>query len=223
MKLLCVFLTSFLLFLTGCSGSEGKRIEVTSVGGIDGDTISVFYHNQEESVRLLLIDSPETSHPRLGEQPFGQDAKEFTRELVENAEKIELEFDVGPERDKYNRLLAYVYVDGKMLQEELLEKGLARVAYVYPPSTRYVDQFEEIQKTAKNQGKGIWEIENYSQEDGFHPEVVEVNNSDCLIKGNIGSDKIYHTPDSPWYKQTKAEVMFCSKQEAELAGFRAPK
>jgi micrococcal nuclease len=208
---------------------DNKRIEVELAHIIDGDTISVIYNGKQTNVRFLLVDCPETSHPRLGEQPFGKEAKEFTRSLVEIAHKIELEFDIGPKQDKYGRLLAYVYVDGKMIQEELLKKGLARVAYVYPPNTRYVDQFTAIQKKAQQQGIGIWEIENYVQEDGFHPDVMESNSKtsksedDCLIKGNIGSEKIYHTPDSPWYEETKAEVLFCTEEEAVKAGFRPPK
>jgi micrococcal nuclease len=210
--------------------TEYKRMEVELVHPSDGDTIAVNYKGNRESVRFLLVDTPETSHPRLGEQPYGKEAKEFTRKLVENARKIELEFDIGPQRDKYGRLLAYVYVDGKMIQEELLKNGLARVAYIYPPNTRYVDQFRAIQKEAQQKGIGIWEIENYAQEDGFHPEIIDSKeketsqaDEDCLIKGNIGKEKIYHTPDSPWYEKTKAEMMFCTEEEAVKAGFRPAK
>lgn len=247
--LLYLMIFVFTLNITGCSKittDEGfktqkehinqenntgyKRIEVELAQPYDGDTIAVIYKGNRESVRFLLVDSPETSHPRLGEQPYGKEAKEFTKNLVENARKIELEFDIGPQRDKYGRLLAYVYVDGKLVQEELLKNGLARVAYIYPPNTRYVDQFNAIQKEAQPKGIGIWEIENYAQEDGFHPELMDSKetediqvNDDCLIKGNIGSEKIYHTPDSPWYEQTKPEVMFCTEDEAIEAGFRPPK
>ncbi|MBE4910535.1 thermonuclease family protein [Bacillus luteolus] len=211
--------------------SSFAKIEVELDHGIDGDTVSVFYNGKEESVRFLLIDTPETSHPRLGKQPFGQEAKEFTNRLIQQANTIELEFDIGANRDKYGRLLAYVYVDGKMLQEELLKEGLARVAYVYPPNTRYVDEFNALQRTAQKEGKGIWEIEDYVREDGFNSEVIESDtntdsiSSDCNIKGNINSssEKIYHTPDSPWYEKTKPEVMFCTEEEAVKAGFRPPK
>lgn len=207
---------------------EFERVEVELVHPVDGDTIAVNYHGEEKNVRFLLVDSPETSHPRLGEQPYGREAKEYTSSIIKNANKIELEFDIGPREDKYGRLLAYVYVDGKMVQEALLKQGLARVAYVYPPNTRYIDQFNDIQKESKKQGVGIWQVENYVQEDGFNPEELDSqteteNTQSCLIKGNISSEKIYHTPDSPWYEQTKAEVMFCTEQEAINAGFRAPK
>lgn len=216
--------------ITHENNTDYKRIEVELAQPSDGDTIAVFYNGNREIVRFLLVDSPETSHPRLGEQPYGKEAKEFTKNLVENARKIELEFDIGLQRDKYGRLLAYTYVDGNLVQEELLKNGLARVAYIYPPNTRYVDQFNTIQKEAQQKGIGIWEIENYAQEDGFHPELMNSKeiedisaNDGCLIKGNIGSEKIYHTPDSAWYEQTKPEVMFCTEEEAVNAGFRPPK
>lgn len=225
------------------------RVPVELVRAIDGDTISVMYEGKKENVRLLLIDTPETSHPRLGVQPFGPEAKQFTKELVEQAELLELEFDIGPNRDKYSRLLAYVYADGVMVQEALLEQGLARVAYIYPPNVRYVDKFDDLQRISREQGLGIWSIENYAQEDGFYPEEAEgtepsksedydilteapepsaghadVPANGCHIKGNINSkgEKIYHTPESRYYEQTKPEQWFCTEQEAEEAGFRAP-
>lgn len=99
-------------------------------GVIDGDTIKIKYNGATEKVRLLLIDTPETNHPSLGEQPFGQGAKDFTKQILKGQKTVYLEFDVSY-RDKYKRLLAYVYTkDGKSLQEELLKNGLARVAYL---------------------------------------------------------------------------------------------
>lgn len=202
--------------------------EFPLVSVIDGDTIKIRYHGADESVRFLLVDTPETNHPTHGEQPFGQEAKAFTKELLDGHKTVYLEFDVSY-RDKYNRLLAYVYTaDGKSVQEELLKNGLARVAYIYEPNTKHVDWFNSVQKVAQEDAVGIWSVENYAQEDGFHPETLDSSSNenpsnDCLIKGNIGSNKIYHTPDSPWYEQTKAEVMFCTEKEAVDAGFRPPK
>ncbi|MFE0560582.1 thermonuclease family protein [Paenibacillus sp. NPDC058910] len=225
------------------------RVAVELVKAVDGDTISVMFEGKKENVRMLLVDTPETSHPKLGVQPFGPEAKAFTKDLVEQADQLELEFDIGPNRDKYSRLLAYVYADGKMVQESLLEEGLARVAYIYPPNTRYVDKFDDLQRISRDKALGIWSVENYAQEDGFHPEEQDdannKNNSSvngtaatqapkensqkskqgCDIKGNINSkgEKIYHTPESPYYERTKQEQWFCSEAEAVQAGFRAPK
>lgn len=226
------------------------RVPVELVKAVDGDTIRVMYEGKKEYVRFLLVDTPETSHPKMGVQPFGPESKEFTKELVEQADLLELEFDIGPNRDRYSRLLAYVYADGKMVQEELLEQGLARVAYIYPPNVRYVDKFNDLQRISQEQSLGIWSIENYAQEDGFYPEEVEKSElsqakddnpaaadapeasaketeapaNGCNIKGNINSkgEKIYHTPESRYYDRTKQEQWFCTEQEAQEAGFRAP-
>ena len=146
--------------------SEYPTFEATVVSVIDGDTFKISYGNKEETVRLLLVDTPETKHPRLGVQKFGPEASAFTKSLLRPGTKVLIETDIS-ERDKYGRLLAYVYVNGKMINELLLEKGLARVAYVYVPNTRYVDRFREIQDKARQQRVGIWSIEDYVHEDGF--------------------------------------------------------
>ncbi|MGE6486856.1 thermonuclease family protein [Paenisporosarcina sp. NPDC076898] len=142
------------------------QIPVTLVSTTDGDTIRVMYNGVDEPVRYLLIDTPETNHPRLGKQPFGPEAKERNRALV-NSGKLTLEFDIGEKRDKYGRLLAYVYVDGKSVQEILIREGLARVAYAYPPNIRHLTLYEEAQKEAQSKRAGFWAVEDYATDSGF--------------------------------------------------------
>ncbi|MFC7364078.1 MULTISPECIES: thermonuclease family protein [Bhargavaea] len=151
------------------TGGTTAHIPVELVKTIDGDTIKVRYNGQEENVRYLLIDTPETNHPRLGKQPFGDQAKERNRELV-NSGELSIEFDIGDRTDKYGRLLAYVYVNDKSVQETLLREGLARVGYVYPPSTRHLTPFEAAEAEAKAKKVGIWSIEDYATDSGFDPE-----------------------------------------------------
>ncbi|MGM9921660.1 MAG: thermonuclease family protein [Bhargavaea sp.] len=151
------------------TGGTTAHIPVELVKTIDGDTIKVRYNGQEENVRYLLIDTPETNHPRLGKQPFGDQAKERNRELV-NSGELSIEFDIGDRTDKYGRLLAYVYVNGKSVQETLLREGLARVGYVYPPSTRHLTPFESAEAEAKAKKVGIWSIEDYATDSGFDTE-----------------------------------------------------
>ncbi|MED1784221.1 thermonuclease family protein [Brevibacillus fortis] len=146
---------------------KAKVTEVT-----DGDTIKVDVDGKEMAIRLLLIDTPETKHPKHGIQPFGKEASKFTKELL-TGKAIELEQDVTPGPDKYGRMLYYIYLDGKSVQEQLLEKGLARVAYIYEPNVKYVEQYRAIQEKAQKAGVGIWSIENYAKEDGYHPEAVK--------------------------------------------------
>jgi micrococcal nuclease len=222
-----------LLFTVGCALNEGDSnlIPAEVIRVVDGDTVKIKVDGKEETVRLLLIDTPETVHPSKPVQPFGPEASSFTKELLTGKE-IQLEMDIG-ERDKYGRLLAYIYVDGQMVNELLLKKGLARVAYVYEPNTKYVDDFYAIQKQAQQEEVGIWSIENYATDQGYKDEkaVIQENpkkdnegtSNGCTIKGNINSkgEKIFHTEASPSYKVTKPEAMFCTEAEAIEAGYRA--
>lgn len=141
------------------------RIPVELASTVDGDTAKFIYNGSKESFRFLLIDTPETKHPRIGKQPFGQESSDRTKELLTNANKIEVEFDVGGEQDKYQRYLAYIYVDGEMVNEILVKEGLAKVAYVYPPSTRYLNQLESAQEIAKEQKLGVWSLGSAFEED----------------------------------------------------------
>jgi micrococcal nuclease len=150
--------------------------EYPLVSVVDGDTIKINYNGSTELVRFLLVDTPETNHPTIGEQPFGQDAKTFTKQLLEGQDKVYLEFDVSF-RDKYQRLLAYIYtVDGMSIQEELLKNGLARVAYIYAPNTKHVDWFDSVQKVAQQQAIGIWSVENYVTNRGFDKAAIDETN-----------------------------------------------
>lgn len=81
---------------TTTSGTT-DRAEVSLVRIVDGDTIKVNYNGQEETVRYLLIDTPETKAPNKCVQPYGKEASKRNEELVTNADKLELEFDVGKE------------------------------------------------------------------------------------------------------------------------------
>lgn len=162
--------------------SRSGLIPVELVKTIDGDTIKIIYNGKEENVRYLLIDTPETSHPRLGKQPFGQEAKVRNQELLQKG-KLEIEFDVGGQYDKYGRILAYIYIDGKSVQEQLLREGLARVAYVYPPNTRHLDAFKKAEEQAKKSGIGIWTLEDYTTDKGFDSEKYPIKEIKQPVSG----------------------------------------
>lgn len=163
------------------------QIPVTLVSTTDGDTIRVMYKGVNEPVRYLLIDTPETNHPRLGKQPFGTEAKERNRALV-NSGNLTLEFDVGEKRDKYGRLLAYVYVDGKSVQGTLISEGLARVAYVYPPNTRHLTPYEEAQQVAKSKKLGFWAVEDYASDSGFSNTPTASSESSSAVSPEAASE-----------------------------------
>jgi|SRR5690606_37736402 len=139
--------------------------EAEFVEAIDGDTAKLRIDGKVETVRFLLIDTPETKHPELGAQPMGKEASAFTRNMLEEADRITLEYD-KEKRDKYDRVLAYVYADGQNVQLALLKKGLARVGYVYE-SRRHLNTFREAEQMAKEKKLGIWQCPGYVTENGF--------------------------------------------------------
>ena len=227
-----------------------KLLPATIVKNVDGDTVYISLNGKIEKVRMLCVDTPETHHPRLGVQPFGPEASAYTKKILAIGTKVEIEPGIGEGRDKYGRLLAYIYVNGKMFNEMLLEEGLARVAYIYAPNTQYVDEFYAIQKTAQKKGVGIWSIENYALEDGFNndntkgadkeetnstkpsgnayqnnPSDDQETNLDCKgkIKGNANSH-IYHVPGGSYYNSTTDNIVwFCTEKEAQDKGYRKSK
>ncbi|MBR8661197.1 thermonuclease family protein [Brevibacillus sp. NL20B1] len=199
------------------------RIQAKVTEVVDGDTFKVTINGKEETVRMLLIDTPETKHPDKPVQPFGPEASKFTKELL-TEKSVELEKDVS-ERDKYGRLLAYVYVNDQSVQEKLLEKGLARVA-VYPPNVKNVDKYRDIQAKAQKAGVGIWAIENYTQEDGFHEEVVKKNGpgpGKSTTTTQVQTQKRKPEPtQQPQIEQTveqiRNDVFYANCSEARAAG-----
>lgn len=139
--------------------SKLNKYEVISV--TDGDTFKINYKGKETKVRLIGIDTPESvSSNKEKNNNYGKEASKYTKDRLEG-KMISIEFDVQ-ETDKYGRLLAYVYLeDGKMYNKELLEKGYAQVA-TYPPNVKYVKEFKEIQKQAKENNVGFWAEEAFN-------------------------------------------------------------
>lgn len=130
--------------------ASGNLQEAQVINVVDGDTIDVLIGGIEYRVRYILIDTPETYG---GIEPFGPEASEANRQLVEG-QNVRLEKDVS-ETDQYGRLLRYVYVGDLMVNEELLRRGLAQVA-TFPPDVKYIDRFLAIQREAQAVGVGIW-------------------------------------------------------------------
>jgi micrococcal nuclease len=138
--------------------SNMKYIDALVTNVVDGDTIHVLIHNKKETVRFVLVNTPETKHPNKPIEPYGPEASQFVKDLLEGKE-VKLEQDVSA-TDRYGRLLMYVWLNDRMVNEILLEKGLARVA-VFPPNVKYVEPFRAVQKKAQEAKLGIWSLENY--------------------------------------------------------------
>ena len=139
--------------------SSGVWVSVERI--TDGDTIRVTLDGRSEPVRYIGIDTPETRHPRRGVEAFGPEATEANRRLVEGRQ-VRLVFDVE-ERDRYGRLLAYVYLqDGTFVNAELVSRGFAHVMTV-PPNVRHREQFAEAERVARSAGRGLWGTDSTSR------------------------------------------------------------
>ena len=132
--------------LDSCSTAGTYRV----VRVVDGDTVML---GTGETVRYLGIDTPETHHPTRGLECYGPEATERNRELV-GGKVVHLERD-QTNRDRFGRLLRYVYIDGLLVNSVLVEEGYAYSSY-YPPDTRHYSSLVALELRAKEDGRGLW-------------------------------------------------------------------
>ena len=135
---------------------DTTRYKVNFVEKIDGDTIVVRFNKKDLKVRYLLIDTPETVKKGVDVQKYGPEASNLNGSILSKAKNVEIEFDIYEKEDKSHRALCYVYADGKSVQKELLEQGLAEIKYVKEPDTRYLDEYKKAQNLAKANKKNLW-------------------------------------------------------------------
>ena len=127
---------------------EGDVVRV-----VDGDTIHVRIGARVKSVRYIGVNTPEVHHPQRGEEPGGREATAVNRELVAG-KHVRLELDVQA-RDRYGRVLAYVWIGDVMINAELVRLGYAQVMTV-PPNVRHQALFVKLQRDARDAGRGLW-------------------------------------------------------------------
>ena len=120
---------------------------------VDGDTIEVRFDGHAEDVRYIGVDTPETVKPDTPVQCFGPQASHFNHALVEHR-RVRLVFGVE-RRDVYGRLLAYVYLDGRFVNAELIRRGLARTLTI-PPNDRFAGRLKWLEMAAARAGRGLW-------------------------------------------------------------------
>ena len=158
---------------------NSKRIEVELVATVDGDTAKFKMDGEQITVRFLGINTKETVHPEIGEETWGREASDFTKEKLKNATKIELEFDeVADEKDKYDRYLAWIWVDDELLQNLLVENGLAE-NYMLQNNYKYAGMLQESEELAKNNKLGIWSDETSNiQNNKNENQIIENNNTE---------------------------------------------
>jgi len=139
-------------FVSAAAASP-RPLEGVVVRIVDGDTIHVRGAERIEKVRYIGVNTPEIHHPTRGEEPGGREASEVNRRLVAGRH-VRLELDVQS-RDRYGRLLAYVWIGETMINAELVRQGYAQVMTV-PPNVRYQRLFLDLQRDARLAGRGLW-------------------------------------------------------------------
>lgn len=132
----------------------GTYYTVTKV--TDGDTIHIRMDGQDETVRLIGINTPETVDPRRSVECFGKEASEAMKSFVEG-KIVRLEYDDSQSlRDTYGRILAYVYLeDGQMVNRKMVAEGYA-YEYTYMMPYHYQKEFRQVQQLAKTSLRGLW-------------------------------------------------------------------
>lgn len=161
MRRFLIFLFLFFSVIGNVDALEKEEVLFDSC--VDGDTAKFIIDDEVKSVRFLAIDTPETVHPTKGEEPYGKEASDFTCDSLKNAKKILLEYEEGNKIDKYDRILAWVWIDDVLLQDELIKLGYAEVAYLYD-DYKYTSLLKDHQAIAEANLLGIWNNEVHEEQ-----------------------------------------------------------
>ncbi|MCA9765072.1 MAG: thermonuclease family protein [Carnobacterium sp.] len=152
-------------------GVEEQKVMIELERVIDGDTIVYTENGESKKMRLLLIDTPESTTAKSGTiQPFGKESKEFLTDYLVG-KNLSLAYEETEEQedqeDQYGRVLAYLFADGELVQKKLVREGLARVGYEKGQEI-YLDDLKEAEQAAMLEKKNIWSIKDYVGKYGFN-------------------------------------------------------
>src|SRR3989339_1204503 len=130
---------------------------------IDGDTLIL---SSGDTVRLIGVDTPELHHPEVPVQRFASEAMEFSRKFAEGF-VCRVEVEGSDNRDKYGRLLAYIRINGRLLNSELIRLGYG---YAYRRfAFEKSEEFARLEAAARKSGYGLW---NTSLRDGRIANII---------------------------------------------------
>jgi len=158
-QLLYLLLFTYALLLPGCSNDSlaTSPNSATMKRVVDGDTIDIAIGGNTERVRLIGINTPETKHPTKGMECFGPEASAYTEQLLPKGTKLRVERDIEA-RDKYGRLLLYVYIENSnvFVNLDLVLQGYAR-PMVFEPNTAHKADFAQAATQAELRNVGLWQ------------------------------------------------------------------
>ncbi|WP_164993415.1 thermonuclease family protein [Macrococcus sp. DPC7161] len=159
LKLLLIASLLLILLPTQHADAISKKETVTYVSTVDGDTVKVKKGSKVITLRLLLIDTPESKDPRKPVQPYAKEAQKYLESTIKYS-KLQIAYDNQDKYDKYGRHLVYLFANGKLVNDAMVKAGYARVGYIYS-QVYYLDKLEASQKYAKSKKLKIWSIPGY--------------------------------------------------------------
>ncbi len=164
-----VLLVSLIGIYLQAEKEETSFYETVVLRVIDGDTLVVLLNGQEERIRMIGVDAPESVSLNEEENTiWGQMASEYTKSILQPGTKVWLTFDLE-ERDQYGRILAYIWLNSDvedlnyLFQKRLIEEGYA-LAIRYEPNTKYAAELYDAMGLAISQRCGLWEEEDFYEE-----------------------------------------------------------
>ncbi len=153
-KILLMILTS-IIFISSVNAEEQKE-EVKLINCDSAVSLTVETTTGYKRIRLLMMDSSNGS--------LDKEINNYVCNKVKNASKLEIELDpLSDKENKYKETLVYLYVDGYLLQNDLISLGYAQVNYVYN-DYKYVDELCNLQKSALENKLGIWNYPDIKEE-----------------------------------------------------------
>ncbi len=136
--------------------ASSERTKVKYLKTSDGDTMRAVIDGENVRIRFLGINTPEVSGENKVEEPWGNEALAYTQKRLDEAQKIEIEFDdVADHEDRFGRKLAWIWVDDELFEVELLEQGMAKT-YMLQNDYKYAKELKEAEQKAKKEKLGVW-------------------------------------------------------------------
>lgn len=172
---------------------------------VDGDTIEIDRGRGKEKVRFVLVNTPETVHPKKGAEFYGKEASNFTKSQL-TGKTVYLQKDTS-DTDRYGRLLRYIWIErpssdnpsneeikSKCFNAILLAGGYANLS-TFPPDVKYVDLFRQIERQARDANVGLWnqpfEIDNGNKNSN------KTSNNSSNKSSNASNNVVKKTQNKP--------------------------
>ena len=165
---------------------------------VDGDTMKLKLDKTKEVVtlRLLLVDTPESVKKGVDPQPYSIEASNFAKNTLKAGDTVYIEYDEGDKTDKYDRHLGYLWYysndnsNWQMFNETLISQGYARVGYIYSQK-RHLDEFYKAQDYAKSNKLNIWSVDGYVTDRGYDVDAYNSNKNTSSSNSNSSSNIVY--------------------------------